>query len=192
MNSVMRFLGLAALAVIMGGTLVAQEPAAPAAEAAKPVVAEEKPAAATGAPAAAPQELPAPRQVNMIGITLVNPANQEEAVLLIQVNAPGPDGKPTPQMIGVPLVSDEKAKNLIGEFGIVAAKDDDPEAAKKVQEEAMQKVVMVDGILSFTEGGPQLKVNDYKHAAPTAVPAATPAPAKVPATEDAPDADSVK
>ena len=132
------------------------EPAAPAAEA--------KPAqeAAPAAPAAVEEDLPEPRPINMVGVVLINPENKEEAVLLIQMSVPGPDGAPTSQMIGVPLVKDEQSQKLIAEFGVVASANEDPEAAKKVQEEAMKKVVKVEGILSFTQDGPQLKINTYE------------------------------
>lgn len=159
MDGFKRFIGIMVVAVFACALAVAQDEPAPAA--AKPAE-DAASAAAAEAATVAEEELPAPRPTNMVGIVLVNPENKDEAVLLIQMSVPGPDGAPTSQMFGVPLVKDEQSQKLVAEFGVTASANDDPEAAQKVQEEAMTKVVRVDGVLSFTQDGPQLKVNSHE------------------------------
>lgn len=107
--------------------------------------------------------IPQARKAQVAGITLVNPDNPEEAVLVVQVNVPGgEDGKVVPQLIQIPLKMDTIGKKLVDEYGITATKAGDTEGAKSVQEQATEKFVIVNGTVSFENNAPVITVQEYE------------------------------
>ncbi len=129
-----------------------------------------------GAPAVQTEQTTGPQPFKNYGFVLINVENPKEASLLIQIMIPGKDGKTTPEQFGITIKQDATGTKLIQEFGVKSAKPDDAEGAKKTQQEALQKFVMVEGVLDVTaEGDPILTVSKYEK---TKIPVADAEPAK--------------
>ena len=109
-------------------------------------------------------DVPKAQKVKIPGITLINPENAQEAILLVQMAVPGSDGQPVPQLVGVALNMDENGKNLVKDFGITGVKQGDKQDEQQARKQAMEKFVMVSGVIDFDSGKPVLTVEKYESA----------------------------
>ncbi len=110
-------------------------------------------------PVAMSQAPSKPAQV--IGIVLVNPNDNSNAMILTKVQDPQDPKNPQGKMIGIPLKLDDKGNKLVEEFGIIGAKPDEKDGMERVQKETQTKVVFLNGVLNLSEGAGRFEVSDY-------------------------------
>ena len=94
-----------------------------------------------------------------IGIILINDADPSQVILLTRVPVKDdPQGK----MIGIPLVLDDMGKKAVKEFGIKGVSKNEKDGMARIQKESAQKVVYLDGVLTFdNENNGKLAVKNY-------------------------------